>query len=75
MASQERLKTRDEGTPDEGTPERVPFESPPPRESPPQSEVESADVGWVLPLIIFSVVIAGYAGIGYGLYLLLSSLR
>jgi len=74
MTSQEELKTRDGGMPDEGAPERVPFESPPPRESAPRSEAHSGYANWLLPLIVFSIAIAVYAGIGYGLALLLGSL-
>jgi hypothetical protein len=62
---------REPNTHDQGTSERVPFDSPAPLESRPRSEVDSAYVGWVLPLTVFSIAIVLYAGISYGLYLLL----
>ena len=75
MSSQDAVGTQNAAsTRDEGTPERVPFESLPPRESPPRSEPDSGYADWVLPLIVFSIAIAVYAGIGYGLFLLLGSL-
>jgi hypothetical protein len=75
MSTQEAVGTQEAaGTRIEGTPARVPFESPPPRQSPPRSEADSGYVDWVLPLIVFSIAIAVYAGIGYGLVLLLGSL-
>jgi hypothetical protein len=64
---------REPNTHDRVTSERVPFESPAPLESRPRSEADGAYVGWVLPLIVFSIAIVLYAGIGYGLYLLLGS--
>ena len=76
MSTQEAVGTQEAAsTRYEGTPERVPFESPPPRESPPRSEADSGSVDWVFPLIVFSIAIVLYAGIGYGLYLLFGSLR
>ena len=44
------------------------------RESAPRSEPDSGYADWVLPLIVFSIAIAVYAGIRYGLFLLLGSL-